>query len=244
MVKINLLNSVTERADSNVAAVEARVSSPNSKMMIVGMGVTGVLVLAMLFGYLSAVNSRRRAQEDLAREQETARKMAETLKEINDLEKKTKDIESRITSIKKLRASQQGPVAVLSAVNERIPNVGEFFLESIDQKAGGLTITGNSPSEAAVTQFGRSLEFSSGLFTNVSIETQRKDFAGASKIAEAPAPGKPDNKPETVTFKITCRYTPPMPTMPATQQQPKVAQVGDGSQSSQQSSTVAQFSNK
>ncbi|GAC1406377.1 MAG: hypothetical protein NVSMB56_20240 [Pyrinomonadaceae bacterium] len=241
MIKINLLDSVTERGDGNVAAVEARVSSPNSKLMIVGFGVAGVLVLAMLFGYLSGVNSRRKAQEDLVREQETARKMAETLKEINDLEKKTKDIENRIASIKKLRASQQGPVAVLSAVNERIPNVGEFFLETIDQKAGGLTITGNSPSESAVTQFGRSLEFSSGLFTNVSIETQRKDFVGASKTAEAPAPGKQLNKAETVSFKITCRYTPPTPTMPVTQQPPKVAQAaGDGSQTS----AVAQVSNK
>lgn len=232
MVKINLLHSVTERADSSVAAVEAKVTSPNSKLMIVGLGVAGVLILAMLFGYLSGVNSRRKAQEDLAREQETARKMADTLKEINDLEKRTKDIETRIASIKKLRASQQGPVAVLSAINERIPNVSNFFLETIDQKATGLTISGNSPSESAVTQFGRSLEFSSGLFTNVSIETQRKELEGAGKSADAS--GKPERKTETVSFKITCRYTPPAPTMPSSTQQPKVAQVLNGDSSSAQ----------
>jgi Tfp pilus assembly protein PilN len=240
MVKINLLDSVTERAEGSVAVVEAKVTNPNSKMALIGVGVAAVLVLAMLFSYLSAVNSRRKAQEDLAREQETKRKMEEIIKEMNDLEKKTKDISARIDAIKKLRASQQGPVAVLSAINERIPNVNDFFLESVDQKAGGLTITGNSPSEAAVTQFGRSLEFSSGLFSNVNIETQRKDFAGESRIAAAPAPGKLDNKAETVSFKITCRYTPPTPTMPANNNQSAAPKIAQNASSSAPGAQVAQ----
>ena len=135
-------------------------------------------------------------------------------KEQAELEKKTQEIQTRIDAIKKLRASQQGPVAVLSAINERLPKVADFRLESIEQKGGELILKGDSPNESAVTQFGRSMEFSSGLFTNVSIETKRelmeKVNAGAT-----PAPGsaedmnKPVVKPETVTFTLKCKYTPP-----------------------------------
>jgi hypothetical protein len=68
-----------------------------------------------------------------------------------------------------------------------------------------LTIKGNSPDESAVTQFGRSLEFSGGLFTNLNIETQRKESPNATPTAtntEAPA-----EKP-IVGFTIRCAYTP------------------------------------
>lgn len=135
-------------------------------------------------------------------------------KEQAELEKKTQEIQTRIDAIKRLRASQQGPVAVLSAINERLPKIADFRLESIEQKGTELILKGDSPNESAVTQFGRSMEFSSGLFSNVSIETKRelmeKVNAGAT-----PAPGsvedanKPVVKPDTVTFTVKCKYTPP-----------------------------------
>ena len=42
-----------------------------------------------------------------------------------------------------------------------------LYLESVEQKGEQLTISGNSPDESVVTQFGRSLEFSGGLFSNL-----------------------------------------------------------------------------
>lgn len=242
MVKINLLDSVTERPEGGVAVIEKKAANPNVRLIIIGVGVACVMLLAMVFDFAASSFARSAMQSELAKQQEIKRQMDAIIKEQAELERKTKDIEARINAIKKLRASQQGPVAVLSAINERIPQSSEFFLESVEQKAGDLIISGNSPSEAAVTQFGRSLEFSSGLFTNVNIETQRTAFQGMSKIAETPTPGKPDTKPETVSFKIRCRYTPPAPTMPTNpnqqqQQQPKVA-AANGSQQSPQIAQV------
>src|SRR5262249_39748978 len=72
------------------------------------------------------------------------------------------------------------------------------------QKADQLTIKGNSPDEAAVTQFGRSLEFSSGLFSNLGIETQRKDMPGVTPVAADPNA----QVPQIVNFTIRCAYTP------------------------------------
>ena len=229
MIRINLLDSVTDR--SGVAsAVEARVSSPKSKMLLVGLSVFGLLVLGMGLDWVSALAKLAGAETELKSQQEIAKQMAAINKEQGELEKKTKDVQTRIDAIKRLRSSQKGPVAVLSSINERLPRLPEFFLTSIEQKGEELTVMGNSPNEAAVTSFGRSLEFSNGLFTNVNIETARKDMdvAAAERSDRAvPAGDKNEPKPETVTFTIRCKYTAPGQPQPQQQQQAAAQNGGD-----------------
>lgn len=224
MIRINLLDSVTDRS-GGVAAVEARVSSPKSKMLLVGLSVFGLLVLGMGLDFVSSAARFASSKTELKSQQEIAKQMAAINKEQGELEKKTKDVQTRIDVIKRLRSSQRGPVAVLSSINERLPRLPEFFLTSIEQKGEELVVMGNSPNESAVTSFGRSLEFSNGLFANVNIETQRKEMAVAAgeRGGDRPTGGeaaKQEPKPETITFTIRCKYT--APGQP--QQQPAVAQ--------------------
>jgi hypothetical protein len=71
-----------------------------------------------------------------------------------------------------------------------------------------VVIKGESPNEASVTRFGQSMEFSSGMFTNLNIETQRevpKAVKGpGNTAAEAQDPSVP--QPEVVAFTIKCNY--------------------------------------
>jgi Tfp pilus assembly protein PilN len=230
MIRINLLDSVTDRSAGGVAAVEARVSSPKTKMLLVGLSVFGLLVLGMGLDFVTAAARLGSAKIEQANQQEIAKKMAAINKEQGELEQKTKDVQTRIDAIKRLRSSQKGPVAVLSSINERLPRLNDFYLTSIEQKGEELVVMGNSPNEAAVTSFGRSLEFSNGLFTNVNIETQRKDMdtvAAERSDRAVPRDDKSEPKPETVTFTIRCKYTAPG------QPQPQAAEVQhnpDGSQ--------------
>jgi Tfp pilus assembly protein PilN len=224
MIKVNLLESVTDRT-GGVAAVEARVASTRGQGLLVLVVVAGLLLFGGAFDWMSARSARAAVQQDLAREQETAARMAAIQTEMKELEKRTSEVQTRIDAIKKLRASQQGPVAVLSSINDRLPRVQDFRLESIEQKGEELTVKGDSPDESAVTQFGRSMEFSSGLFTNVSIETKREAL-DVPKDAAAPvnplAPSAP--KPTTVTFTLKCKYTAPSAAASGGQaQQPKAA---------------------
>jgi len=208
MIKVNLLDSVTDK-HSGVAAIETHVANPRAqgKLLLLAVGVLAVVVMG--FDYVSANSAYKAAQEKLQQEQETARQMELIKKEIAELEQKTKDVQTRIDAIKQLRASQQGPVAVLSSINARLPAIASFHLTGIEQKDGQITITGDSPSEAAVTQFGRSLEFSSGLFTDMSIEIERKPLEYAK---DAQASGvEPVEKIETVSFKLKCKYNAPTP---------------------------------
>lgn len=208
MIKVNLLDSVTDK-HSGVAAIETRIANPRAQGQLLLLAVGVLAVVVMGFDYVSANSAHKAAQEKLQQEQETARQMELIKKEIAELEQKTKDVQARIDAIKQLRVSQQGPVAVLSSINARIPAIASFHLTGIEQKDGQITITGDSPSEAAVTQFGRSLEFSSGLFTDMSIEIERKPLEYAK---DAPASGtEPVVKIETISFKLKCKYNAPAP---------------------------------
>jgi Tfp pilus assembly protein PilN len=208
MIKVNLLDSVTER-QSSAAVVEAKVANPAARFWMLG-GAVGVLLgLAMVFDFYSAAASQKKAKAELEKQEQIAAQMAAVNKEQADLEKKLKDIQSRIDVIKKLRSSQQGPVSLLSDLNSRLPQDPDFRLNSIEQKGGELTIEGQSPNEYAVTQFGRSLEFSDNLFQNVSIEAERKTV-DVKKEDYGPGEGPIDDKfkPEVFTFTIKCKYGP------------------------------------
>ena len=208
MIKVNLLDSVTER-QSSAAVVEAKVANPAARMWMLGGAVVALLGLAMVFDYYSAAASQKKAQAELEKQEQIAAQMAAVNKEQADLEKKLKDIQSRIDVIKKLRSSQQGPVSLLSDLNARLPQDPDFRLNSIEQKGGELTIQGQSPNEYAVTQFGRSLEFSDGLFQNVNLEAERKTVQiNKDDYSAAEGPIDDKYKPEVFTFTVKCRYGP------------------------------------
>jgi Tfp pilus assembly protein PilN len=213
MIKINLLESVTDRS-SGVAVVEDRVANPRTQTLVLALIVCGMLVLAIGYEYMNSRSAHDAAQKELEKQQQIASQMDAINKEQADIEKKTKDIQIRIDAIQKLRASQQGPGDVLKAIKERIDSVAGLYLENLENKNGDLVIKGGSPNEAAVTRFGQSLEFSSGLFSNLSIETERKAL---DKVVNLDDPNAP--KPELVNFTIKCKYTPsgsqPKPATPA-----------------------------
>lgn len=201
MIKINLLDSITERQLGTAVVVERKVASPASKLLLMTLAVTALLIAVIGWDIVSTQMAKSDAEKELQNQQEIAKQLEAVMKEQKELEAKITNIDTRIASIKKLRASQAGPSAVLESLRERITMTPGIYLDSVDQEGDQLTIKGNSPDESAVTQFGRSLEFSSGLFSNLGIETQRKEIGGGSSDPNAP-------KPEIVDFTIRCAYTP------------------------------------
>jgi Tfp pilus assembly protein PilN len=208
VIKINLLDSVTDRA-SAVAYVEDRVASSRTQTFLLALTVMALLVLGMGYDYVSANAQYQSATKELDRQKRINDQMNAVKKEQAELEKKIADINFRVDAIQKLRASQQGPSAVLSEIKARFDAVPGLYLKSVEQKEAELVIKGESPNEASVTRFGQSMEFSSGLFTNLNIETQRETAKLASDKGTSFAP-RPDANvpvPEVVTFTIKCNYT-------------------------------------
>ena len=206
MIKVNLLDSVTERQPGTVVVVERKLASPGSRLLLMAMAVMFLLTAVVGWDIISTQMAKAEAERQLEEQKRVAVELETVMAEMKELESKIQNIDMRITAIKKLRDSQAGPSAVLEAMRERIAMVPGLYLESIEQTGEQLTVKGNSPDETAVTQFGRSLEFSGGLFSNLNIETQRKEKP--NQAAAAPVNGVEAPKQEIVGFSIRCAYTP------------------------------------
>lgn len=218
MIKVNLLESVTDRA-KGVAAVEERVANPRMQTLLLAFVVFGLLAAGMLYDYYSSTSARDAEMSQKAEQERIQVQMVAVNKERTDLEKKTGDVQARIDAIQRLRASQQGPGAVLREIKMRFDGVPGLYLKSVEQKGTELIIKGESPNEVSVTNFAKSLEYSSGLFGNLSIETQREEIKVDVSGKNAPVvPDDPDApKPEIVSFIIKCSYVPAAPSpAPAT----------------------------
>ena len=185
MIKINLLESVTDRP-KGVALVEDKVSSPRIQTLLLALTVFGLMALAMSFEYVSVNRAHAAAQKELENQRRINKEMLAVQKEQMELEKKAQEIQARIDAIKKLRESQQGPSAVLHEIKARFDAVPGLYLRSIENRNGEITIKGESPNEYSVTKFGQSLEFSNGLFSNLNIETNR-EVAATGPVASGAA---------------------------------------------------------
>jgi len=206
MIKINLLNSVTERQGGAVLAVDRKVGSPGTRLLLMTLSVFFLALAVIGWDVISSQMAKADMEKQLAEQKQIAAELETVMKEQKELEDKIKAIDTRIEAIKRLRSEQAGPSAVLEALRERIAMVPGLYLQSVDQKGEQMEIRGNSPDEAAVTQFGRSLEFSSGLFSNLNIETQRAEVV--NQMAVAPKGGGEAPKVNVVNFIIKTAYTP------------------------------------
>jgi Tfp pilus assembly protein PilN len=209
MIKINLLESVTDRPQG-VAAVEEKVASRAMQTLLLALTVLGLTVVAMGYDYVSSNMARTAAQKELENQKHINQQMLAIQKEQMELEKKSKEVQARIDAIKKLRESQQGPSAVLQEIKARFDAVPGLYLTAIENKDGEITIKGESPNEYSVTKFGQSLEFSNGLFSNLNIETQRAEAKTvAAQTSNTPAPVSTDPnavKPEVVVFTVKAKF--------------------------------------
>jgi Tfp pilus assembly protein PilN len=222
MIKVNLLDSVTDRS-KGVAAVEQKVANPQMQTLLLALVVFGLLTAGMLYDYYSTSSARDAQVAEKSEQERIKAQMVAVNKERTDLEKKTADIQARIDAIQTLRSSQQGPGTLLREIKSRFDSVPGLYLKSVEQKGTELVIKGESPSEGAVTNFGKSLEFSSGLFTNLSIETERveakvENASGGSSTATVEDKDAP--KPEIVAFTIKCTFAPAAPAPAAQPGQP------------------------
>ncbi len=206
MIKINLLNSVTERQGSTVMAVDRKVGSPASRLLLLTLAVSFLLAAVIGWDVISTQMARADAERRFEEQKQIEKELEAVIKEQKELEDKIAAIDARIVAIKKLRDEQKGPVAVLEAMRERITMVPGIYLQSIEQKGEMLEIKGNSPDETQVTQFGRSLEFSNGLFSNMNIETKREEVQ--NQMAATPVKDTPAAKVNVVNFTIKMAYTP------------------------------------
>jgi Tfp pilus assembly protein PilN len=210
MIRVNLLQSVTERHNGAAASVERKVGSAGSRLLLMSLAVAFLLSAVIGWDVISTQMAKVDAEKRLEEQKRIATELEEVMKEQKELETKIQAIDARINAIKDLRSKQAGPSAVLEALRERITMTPGIYLDSVEQKGDQLEIRGTSNEEAAPTQFGKSLEFSNGLFSNLSIETARKEDPIQATQTATTTPTNLADVPKLVSFNFTirCAYTP------------------------------------
>jgi type IV pilus assembly protein PilN len=221
MIKVNLLEGTAEQ---RVAIQKTKVAARRGQQLFLLGAALLIFAIAIGVDHLWTNNAYAEAKTELEREQEEAKKLEAEVARKNELENELKQVEERIKVIKQLRAEQKGPVAMMSAINERMPaGAAQFHLESIVQKGSHLQIKGSSLNQQFISDFARQLEFSNNLFTNVMPTIQ-----GQEVKAEDSGDKKADEVEMVRKFKFTidCDYNKPRAEGDAKQEEKPAASRG------------------
>src|SRR5215470_6123132 len=214
MIKVNLLEGTAEQ---RVASQKTRHAARLGQVLFMFSASLLIFAIAMGIDYLWTNNAAAAAKVELEHEQEEAKKLEADVARKNELENELKQVEERIRVIKQLRAEQKGPVAILSAINERLPGgTADFKLSSIVQKGNRLTIVGDATNQQIVSDFMHRMEFSGGMFTGLFVSVLGADDKdgpaqdqGSQKSGAAGKKAEVDEMGRTFHFKIDCDYNKP-----------------------------------
>lgn len=203
MIRVNLLEGTAEQ---RVSVQKTKVAAKRGQQIFMLLSALVIAMVALGIDYLWVSRAHAAAKADFEREQEQSLQLEADIKRKDQLENELKQLEERIKLIKQLRAEQKGPVAFLSAINERMPGgQADFKLLSVTQKGTRLQIIGASANQQVVADFARQLEFSNGLFTNVLPSIEGSEV----KLDD---PNKKSDEEETIRlfrFTIDCDYNKP-----------------------------------
>jgi type IV pilus assembly protein PilN len=173
MMRVNLLGGTAEH---RVSVQKTKVAARRGQQLFMLAAALVVFMIAIGVDHLWTNNAHAAAQTELTREEEEAKKLEADIQRKNELEAELKQVDERIRVIKQLRAEQKGPVAMLSAINERMPGgQADFRLDAIVQKGSHLQIIGSSLNQQVIADFLRQLEFSNGLFSNLMLSIEGKE---------------------------------------------------------------------
>jgi Tfp pilus assembly protein PilN len=200
MIRVNLLEGTAEH---RVSVQKTKVAARRGQQLFMIASALLIFLVALGVDHLWTNNAHADAQSELDREQEVARKLEADIQRKNELEAEIKQVEERIKVIKQLRAEQKGPVAMMSAINERMPGgIADFRLDQIIQKGNHLQIIGTSLNQQVIADFSRQLEFSNGLFSGLMLsiegqEVKADDIADRKEADKREADKKETDKKET-----------------------------------------------
>ena len=192
MIRVNLLEGTAEH---RVSVQKTKVAARRGQQLFMLAAALVVFMIAVGVDHLWTNNAHAAAQSALTREEEEAKKLEADIQHKNELEAELKQVDERIKVIKQLRAEQKGPVAMMSAINERMPGgQADFKLDAIIQKGNHLQIIGSSLSQQVIADFSRQLEFSNGLFSGLMLSIEGKEVKAddVSDRSEKKEPEKTD----------------------------------------------------
>ena len=172
MIKVNLLKDHTVTVHRKQQTIEA------PKISRIGfVYIAAVVATIAILGYtwVSSGNALVRARAENQRLERELKEVEDLRRQFVELERKKQESQSRIDIIEKLLESQKGPVELMNAVIQAVPESRNIWLTSLEQTAGGVKVKGETRIPEVLPDFMKDLE-RSGIFASVDIEVvERRD---------------------------------------------------------------------
>ena len=197
MIRINLLGKAkpkTRRSAMATSAVEFDTAgSPNSSNAL-----AAIIVLAVTAGaiwwYQNQLNNQAldiKKQMDAA--QRESQQLAQTKARFEQRQAVRDEYENRVKIIDSLRASQSGPLELLTMVSATVNNTDEVWLISMNDAGNSVNVEGTALSSNAVANLMTNL-MKTGYFKTVEIKEAYQDEA--------------EKKLQAFNFSLTCEKLP------------------------------------
>ena len=197
MIRINLLGKTKQKSKRSAMATSAvefdSAGSPNSSNVL-----AAIIVLAVTAGaiwwYQNQLNNQAldiKKQMDAA--QREAQLLAQTKARFEQRQAVRDEYENRVKIIDSLRASQSGPVELLTMVSATVNNTDEVWLISMNDAGTSVNVEGTALSSNAVANLMTNL-MKTGYFKTVEIKEAYQDEA--------------EKKLQAFNFSLTCEKMP------------------------------------
>ena len=179
MIRINLLGKAKPKSKRAAAAAGGAgdfesTGSPNSLNVLAAIIVLAVTAAGIYWyqGQLTKQAAAVKAQMDAAKRE--AQSLAETKLRFEQRQKIKEEYETRVKVIDSLRASQAGPVEMLTMVSSTVNRTDEVWLNSLNDAGTNVSVEGVALSTNAVANLMTNL-MKTGYFKSVEIKETYQD---------------------------------------------------------------------
>ena len=189
MIRINLLGVDRQKAKKGLAFDIGKQTTLVCSLILV------VAVLGIGWWYWSLSQTSARLDGEIAAAQQEAARLQSVLKEVTQFEQRREQVQQRVALIEELRRGQSIPVQVLDHVSRSLPDM--MWLTTLDQQGTQLTLTGQSTTLIALSDFVGNLGNNNLLNKPIEIVNSQVEAAGGGL--------------ELIQFTVRAQINVPMP---------------------------------
>lgn len=177
MIRINLSGKPkqkSKRGGSPAVPEFETTGSPNSVNVLIAIIVLAVSVGAIWYYMGQFAKEAEGIRQQMEAAQREAQSLAQTKARFEQRQKIKEEYESRVKVIDSLRASQSGPVELLTMVSATVNNTDEVWLNAMSDAGANVNVDGTALSTNAVANLMTNL-MKTGYFKSVEIKETYQD---------------------------------------------------------------------
>lgn len=192
MIRINLLGKPKakgKRAAASSAAMEFESGSSQSSNLLAAVVVLAVVLGAICWYQKQLTNEAHVIQSQMQQAQMESQRLAQIKARYTERQKVHDEYEAHVKVIDSLRASQSGPVDLLTMVSSTVNGTDEVWLAGLNDGASSVSVEGVALSTNAVANLMTNL-MKTGYFKSVEINNTFQD--------------EQEKKIQAFNFSLTC----------------------------------------